>query len=897
MNPLSQILSRQRRYDDVAVSIQEHIAERVDELIAEGMPRPQAEQAARREFGNAGLMEQRSREVWQWSALESLFADLQFVFRRLRKSPGFTATVLLTLAIGIGANTAVFSVVNHVILKPLPYTHPEQVVALWLDAPGAGGLAGADTGLGISASMYLTFARHNRSFESMGVWTGRFATVTGVAEPEEVNAEYLTDGVLQTLAVPPVAGRWLSMADQDPHGALTTMLSYGYWQRRFGGARDVIGRTIRVDGDTRTIVGVMPRGFRLADQDFELLIPIAYDPANEKLAGFSMTGIARLKPGVSIAQANADIRGLIPLWMDSWSNGPGTNPHYYEKWRITPNFRPLKRLIVGDVGNVLWLVMTTVGVVMLIACVNVANLLMVRAEARNHELSIRAALGAGRGRIARELLVESLTLGAVGGILSIGVAWVGLRLLVRIGPGELPRLSEISLDAWSMGFTLLLSILSGLFFGSFPALGYARTRVLNIVGNSNRTASPDRARQRPRNTLVVTQIALALVLLVSALLTVRTFVALRNVEPGFADAAHVETISTWIPEQEVSDSRAVARIENNIAERLASVPGVVSTGFAATIPMDGNDANADILSVEGKTYAGGDPPPQIYNYVAPGYFGSLGTRIVAGRDYTWDDIYNLRDRIIVSENFARESWGSASAAMGKRVRQFRNTSWKEVIGVVEDVRVHGVDQEAPAIIYWPVMLNSPYTPQPTVFTRRFVTYTIHSKRAGDGDFLTELEQAVWSVNPNLPLARVSTLQETYRRSMARTSFTLVMLAIAGSMALTLGLLGIYGVISYTVSMRTREIGIRLALGAQKANLKWMFVRSALVLTSIGVAIGLCGAAVLTQSMKSLLFGISPLDPFTFMVIPLVLIAFAIVASYLPARRAASIEPVEALRAD
>jgi len=897
MNPILGLFSRRRRYDDLSVSIQEHIAERVDELVEEGMPCCEAEKTARREFGNVGLIEQKGREAWQWPAIESVLADLKLILRRLRKSPGFTITVLLTLAIGIGANTAVFSVLNSVILKPLPYPDSDRVISLWLDAPGAAGLTDPRSGLGLSASMYLTFARHNRSFESMGVWIGRFATVTGVAEPEEVNAEYLTDGVLEAMAVPPVAGRWLSAADQDPQGTKPIMLSYGYWQRRFGGDRGVIGRNIQVDGESHTIVGVMPRGFRLADEDFELLIPIAYDPTNQKLAGFGTTGVARLKPGVSIAQANDDIKSLVPVWINSWSNGPGTNPHYYERWKITPNFRPLKRLVIGDVGNVLWVVMATIGLVMLIACVNVANLLLVRAEARQQELSIRAALGSGRARIARELMAESLVLGLLGGLGAVGIAYESLRLLLYLGPANLPRLSEISLDARSLGFTLLLSVLSGFFLGAIPALRYTGARVRALHTGATRTASSSRDRQRARNVLVVAQVAMAMVLLASAALMVRTSIALRNVQPGFTDAAHVETISTWIPEQEVPNTLSVARMENEIADRLAGVPGVISTGFAVTVPMDGHDANADMLGVEGKSYEGGEPPLRLYNYVAPGYFRSLGTRIVAGRDYTWDDIYNLRDRIIVSENFARESWGSSAAAIGKRVRQFQNTPWQEVIGVVEDVHVHGVDDKAPVIIYWPAMMNNPYTPQPTLFTRRFVTFTIRSSRAGSGEFLKELEKAVWSVNSNLPLARVSTMQEIYSRSMARTSFTLVMLAIAGSMALTLGILGIYGVISYTVSQRMREIGIRLALGAQKRGLQWMFVRSALVLTGIGLGFGLCAAAVLLQSMKSLLFGISPLDPLTYAVIPLVLFASAALASYLPARRAASVDPVEALRAE
>ena len=897
MQWFAQLFSRRRRYEDISVSIQEHIEERTEELMAEGLPHAQAEQTARREFGNGALIEQRSREVWQWPALESILADLKFTFRRLRKSPGFAATVLLTLAIGIGANTAVFSVVNSVLLKPLPYPDSEQLVALWLNAPGAGGLANFSTGLQLSASMYFTFSQQNRTFQSMGIWTPGSANVTGVAEPEEVRTEMISDGVLETLEAPPVAGRWLSSADQDPHGTKTVVLSYGYWQRRFGGDRSAIGRTIQVDAQTREIVGVMPRGFRLVDRDFDLLIPLALDRTDQKLAGFGYNGIARLKPGIPLTQADADIARLIPVWMDSWSNGPGTNPHYYEIWRITPSFRSLKQQVIGGVDSVLWVVMATVGLVMLIACTNVANLLLVRAESRHQELSIRAALGAGRMRIARELLIESVSLGLLGGVIAIGVAFAGLRLLVAIGPTDLPRLSELSLDARSLGFTLALSVLSGLLFGSIPAVRYARTRASAMMGGTSRTASAGRSRQRSRNGLVIAQVAMALVLLVSALLMIRTFAALRNVEPGFADPQHLQTMRIWIPDLLVSDPQMVTRAQNNIADKLAAIPGVASVGFAGAVPMDNNDPNWDEIRVEGKNYEGGEPPLRLFNFVSPGYFNAMGTRLVAGRDFTWTDIYGLRPGVIVSENFARESWGSASAAIGKRVRQFSSMPWQEVIGVVEDVRVHGVDEKAPAIIYWPAMHQDPYTAKPTIDAPRFVTFAIRSERAGTESFLSQVQQAVWSVNSNLPLASVSTMQEIYSQSLARTSFTLVMLAIAGTMALALSLIGIYGVISYAVSQRTREIGIRLALGAQKGMLRWMFVRSALVLTGVGVVIGLGAAAALMQLMKTLLFGISPLDPLTFVAVPFILIGAAAFASYLPARRAAGINPVEALRAE
>ncbi|WP_058189088.1 ABC transporter permease [Terracidiphilus gabretensis] len=897
MGLFSKLFSRRRRYDDISVSIQEHVAERAEELMAEGMPRAEAEQTARREFGNVTLMEERSREAWQWAWLESALSDMRFALRRLKKAPGFAVTILLTLAIGIGANTAVFSVVNSVLLKPLPYPDSGQLVDLRLDAPGMGGLSSTSDGLRLSASMYLTFSRHNQSFESMGVWAMQNANVTGMAQPDEVDAAVVSGGVLETLGVPPLMGRWLSAGDQDPRGAKTVMLSYAYWQKRFGGDRGVLGRSIDVDGVTRTIVGVMPRDFRVVDDHFELIVPIAFDPTNEKLAGFGLVGIGRLKPGVTLAAANADISRLIGVWMNEWTNGPGTNPHYYEVWKITPHFMPLKQAVIGNVGQILWVVMATVGLVMLIACVNVANLLMVRAEARQQELSIRAALGAGRGRIARELLIESVMLGLLGGVLSIGVAMAGLRLLVALGPTDLPRLSEVGFDAGSLGFTFALAVFSGLLFGSIPALKYAGAKATAMMGGTSRTASAGRARQRSRNVMVVAQVAMALVLLVCSVLMIRTFMALRNVDPGFNDAAHIETLNIYIPKQVAQDPHMVARMQREIGDRLAAIPGVASVGFAANVPMDGAGENWDVVAVEGKVYPGGDGPLELFNYVSPEYFQTMGAHLVAGRDFTWDDLEGVRPMIMVSESFARENWGSAGAAIGKRMKKYDKSPWQEVIGVVEDVHVHGVDAKAPKIVYWPAVFYDRFDTPPTMNGLRFACYAIHTSRAGTEGLLNQMQQAVWGVNGDLPLAQVGTMQELYSKSMARTSFTLVMLAIAGSMALALSIIGIYGVISYSVSQRTREIGIRLALGAQKDELRWMFVRSAMVLTVVGVVIGVGAAAGLVSLMKTLLFGVSPLDPVSFVAVPLVLAAAAALASYLPARRAASVDPVVALRAE
>lgn len=893
MSLLERIFRRRHLYDELTEELCGHIEEKAEQLMRlENLSRADARQAAFRAFGNPTLVETRSREVWQWSRLESLLADLKFALRRLSRSPGFTTTVLLTLAIGIGANTAVFSVVNSVLLKPLPYPDAGRLVYLWLNAPGAAGLASFQKGLPLSASMYFTFSENNHAFQSLGIWNPGKANVTGLAQPEEVTAVFVTDGVLQALAVPPLLGRALSAADQVPNGPRTVMLSYGYWLRRFGADPSVIGRTIEVNSHPRTIVGVMPRGFRVVDHDFDVLIPFAFARNKQHLAGFGFQSIARLKPGVTIPQANADLARLIPVWMDSFSNGPGSDSHWYVKWRITPDLYSLKQEVIGNVGSVLWVVMGTIGLVLLIACINVANLLLVRAEARQLELSIRAALGAGRGRIARELLVESVLFGLIGGALGIGVAAAGLRLLLSIGPANLPRLHEISLDVGSLLFTIALSLLSGLFFGSIPAWRYSRRGAAMSLG-AGRTASAGRERHRSRNILVVAQVAMALVLLVCALLMIRTVQQLRSVDPGFTDAPDLQTMRIAIPDSYIADSRIAVRIENNIADKLAAIPGVSSVGFTATIPMDDAGHGWNLIYVEGKPYAG-DPPIRFYNNVSPGYFRALGTRLIAGRDFSWSEIYDLQPKLIVSENLAREVWGSAGAAVGKRMREAPSEPWYEVIGVVQDVHYDGLDQGAPAIVYWPAIVQNPWM---GTYTPRSAVFVIRSKRAGTQDFLNELQQAVWKVNADLPVASPRTMQEIYSKSLARTSFALVMLSIAASMALALGIIGIYGVISYSVSQRTREIGIRLALGAQKRGLRWMFVRSALALTGIGVFIGLGAALAVARLMRNLLFGVSPIDPLSFTIVPLILAVAAALASFLPACRVAAVNPADTLRAE
>jgi predicted permease len=829
--------------------------------------------------------------------LDTIARNLRYALRALCHNPTFTVVAILTLALGIGANTAVFSVVNSVLLKPLPYPRSEELVSIRQTAPGAAGLTSFVDGLLLSTSMYFTYAEQNRTFQALGVWTAATVSVTGLAEPEQVRVAVVSDGTLQTLGTQPILGRWLTPSDQKPGSPATVMLGYGYWQRRFGGDKSVTGRSIIIDSRPTEIVGVMPAGFRFADTSVELILPAQFDRSRQILAGFGFQGIARLKPGMTIAQANADIARMIPIWMNSWSNGPGTNPRVYETWKITPALRPLKQQVIGNISNVLWVVMGTIGLVMLIACANVANLLLVRADARQQELAVRAALGAGWGRIARELLLESVLLGLLGGVLGLGLAYAGVQFLVANGPTTLPRLGEISIDPRALAFTLLVSLLSGLLFGFIPALKYAGPRVSFALRGGGRTSSQSRERHRTRNILVVAQVALALVLLVGSGLMIRTFQSLRAVDPGFADAQHLQTLRIAIPFTLITEPERVARLQNDILDKLSAIPGVTSAAFASSMPLDGLVGGWDAVYPEGQNPRDGDVPPmRLWKFVSPGVFQTAATRLIAGRDYTWTDLYDHRQVVILSENLARELWGDPSAAVGQRIRTLvPGAQLREVVGVVQDVRSNGVDQPAPAIVYWPAFTMDPYSSSPRI--TRTATFVIRSDRAGTQSFLNQVQQAVWSANSNLALASMRTMQDIYDQSMTRTSFTLVMLAIAGSMALVLGIVGIYGVLSYVVVQRRREIGIRLALGAQPGELKTLFVRHGLTLASIGVAIGLAAAAGLTRLMSALLFGIKPLDPLTYALGALVLGLAAALASYLPARRAAAVDPVEALKAD
>jgi len=816
--------------------------------------------------------------------------QIKHVVRRLRRSPMFTAITLVTLATGIGANTAVFSVIEGVLLKPLPYSAPDELVGVWLTAPGIGLKE-----VNASPSSYFIFREESRVFQDIGLWDSDSDSVTGLAEPEQVPTLNVTDGILPLLGVQPILGRWFTRKDDSPGSPETIMLTYGYWQRRFAGDRSVIGRRIDVNGRPREVIGVLPSSFRFLNLKPALLMPFQFDRGTLFLGNFSHQGIARLKPGVTLAQANADVARMLPIVTAKFPPPPGYNLKMFEDAHIAPNLRPLKQDVIGDIGSVLWVLMGTIGIVLLIACANVANLLLVRAEGRHQELAIRTALGADRWRIAADLLFESVSLGVVGGLLGLGVAYGALRLLVAMGPASLPRLDEISIDPWVLLFALAISLIAGVLFGLIPVFKYAGPQMGTALRQGGRTLSQSRERHRARSTLVVLQVALAMVLLIGSGLMIRTFQALRQVQPGFTRPQEVQTLRLDITAAQVRDIEQVVRMQQEILRKIEAVPGVSSAAFSTSITMDGNNG-FDPIFPQDKPYGEGKLPPlRRFKFASPGFLHTVGNPLIAGRDFTWTDLYEKAPVAIVTENLAREYWREPAAALGKRIRVGLKGPWREIVGVAGNERDDGVNQKSPTTVYWPALrrdlwgdgVNSPRT----------VAYAIRSGRTGSQTFLKEIRQTIWSVNPNLPLFDVRTLDEIYTKSMARTSLTLVMLAVAGGMALLLGVVGIYGVISYSVSQRTREIGIRMALGARQRELTGMFVRHGLVLAMIGLAFGLVGAVAITRLMSSLLFEIKPVDPVTYGAVAIGLAGAAALASYVPSRRAAAVEPVEALRVE
>ncbi len=821
--------------------------------------------------------------------MAALGKEIRQTWRRLARAPLFTTVAVLTLAIGIGANTAVFSVINGVLLKPLPFPEPDRLVGVWHKAPGMGIEA-----LNQGPALYYTYREENRAFSESGLWNGDRVAVTGLEKPEQLRVVRVTDGVLPLLGVTPQLGRLFSAEDDSPESPETVILAHGYWKSRFGGEPGILGKSLTIDGKPHEVIGVMRPELVFLDRDPSLYLPYRLDRSKVFFGNFSHRGIARLAPGATLEQANAEVARLIPIAVERYPMPPGFNKGMIEDAKLGPNVRPLKIDVIGNIHQALWVIFGTVGLVLLVACANVANLFLVRAESRQHELAVRSALGASRGQVARDLLGESLWLGLLGGVAGLGLAWLGIELLVALGPEALPRLNEITIDPLVLAFTLGISIFTALLFGAVAALKLGGASLVDSMKDEGRGASAGAGRRRARNLLVVSQISLALVLLVGSGLLLRSFQALNRVHPGFEKPEDVLTFRLSIPSAEVEGAAQVAQTYETLAQRLAQVPGVSSVGLSSSITMDGWDSNDPIFVEERPTASDELPPMRRMKWIGPGYFETMQNPLLAGRAITWADIHTQAPVAVVTESLAKAYWPDPRQALGKRLRGSPTGIWREIVGVAADVRDDGVDRAPTAIVYWPMRMEKWW--EADDYVERSMAIALRSSRAGSPELLTEVQQAVWAVNGNLPLANVRTLEEILESSMARTSFTVVMLAIASLTALLLGAVGTYGVTSYAAAQRRREIGVRMALGAGREDVTRLVLRHGLSLAAIGVVVGLAAAAGFTRLLSKLLFGVSPLDPMTYAGVALGVVVVALLASYAPARRAASIDPVETLKA-
>ena len=808
--------------------------------------------------------------------------------RRLVSTPAFSLTAIATLSLAIGANALIFTLVNGVIVKPLPFDEPEQLVGVWHVAPGM--VAGP---VNQAAFTYFTYREEAESFVDLGLWSAVAASVTGRGDPEELRAMLVTDGTLPTLRVRPELGRTFTREDDAPGSRATVILSREYWQRAFGGSPAALGQSIVVDGRAHEVIGVLPARFRFLNNAPDLILPLRLNRDEVQIGLFRHQGVARLKPGTTIERANADLARLIPGMPDRFPIPPGFTREMYDGFRLAPDVHPLSQDLVGDVSSMLWVLFGAVGLLLVVACANVANLFLVRGEARRQEIAVQLALGAGLRRIAGQLLGESLTLSLISGALGLGLAYGGLSLLRALAPGRLPRLDEVSIEPVVVLFTVIVSVIASVLFCLAPIAKYGRPELSSALKENGRGSSDGRERQRVRNVLVAAQVAVALVLLVASGLMVRTFAAIRDVRPGFTDPSTVMTVRINIPEALVADSAAAARMHEQILRRIADQRGVTSVGQTSSITMDGANRKDPIFAEGIADTEGRMPPVRRMKWAAPGYFRTMGNPLVEGRDFTWEDVHDRREVAVISDNLARELFGSARAAVGRRVRPSPSGPWREVVGVVGNEHDDGPTRPATPMVYWP-FLQENYAPS-RVTVERTLAYAIRSERSRDPGLLSDVQQAVWAVNPSLPLGRIETVADIYERSTAQTSFVLVILAVAAGVTVLLGTVGIYGVIAYVVIQRRREVGIRMALGAGPGEVQRLFLGRGLAVVGAGLGVGAAGAAIVSRFLSAMLFEVSPLDPFAYAMAVAALGGIAVVAIWVPARAATRIPPGLALR--
>jgi predicted permease len=881
MNWLRQLFSRHRLYNDLSDEMQQHLEEKIEELVASGMARKEASAAARCEFGNIALMEEDSRTVWQWPTIESFLADVRFAARMLRKNPGFTCVALLTLALGVGANTAMFSVVEGVLLAPLQYFQPDRLVMVWENNPRF-------SRVWVSYPNFRDWQRSSRSLQQMAAGMEQGVDLTAPGAPAHLNGEKISSGFFGTLGVQLALGREFSPQEDRSGGAPVALISNRLWRERFGASPQVLGKYVTLDGTDYTVVGVVPTGFSLGHQYADVYLPLAQsDPLilNDRAAHGGIFSLARLGPGVTVAQSQAEMstiqNGLDQLYPDANRD-------------LGIYIEPLKQVVVGDAGKVLLLLLGAVGFVLLIACANVANLLLARAAARAREFAVRSALGANRARLVRQLLTESVLLSLVGAGLGLLIATLGIKSVLAAVPESLPRSENIGANAPVLLFTLGASIAVGILFGLAPALKSWNADPQAALKEGGRGSTSEH--HRAQSGLVIVQMALTLVLLVGAGLLFRTMRRLWDVNPGF-DTQHLITFKVGVSHSLTKTASSTRIAYQQLIERIRQIPGVQAADFTDTVPLSGQGGTMPFWIGSQKPASLQGAPRLAMFLTGPDYLRTMGIPLLRGRFFTSEDTTKSPCVMVIDSVFAHNYFSDSDPLDQTLSAGFSPVGPCRIVGVVGHIKQWALDDSSTYIqnlAYFPlyqdpdqwVPLNYPGT---TIVVRTPLEPV---------SVVPAIKAAVYGVGSDQPVFNVQTMQQIASESMSAQRFPMILLGAFAALALLLASVGIYGVISYSVTQRVHEIGIRMALGAEKQNVFRMVVGHGLRLALAGLTIGTVAALILTRVLSSfshLLYGVGSNDPATFIAVALVLTGVAILACYIPARRATRVDPIVALR--
>jgi len=858
--------------DDVAEELRQHLDDQYRELRAAGASHDDALRAMADDVNAVRSRRSRLRP-------ELIAADVRYAFRTLRRNPGFAIVVLLTLALGIGANAAIFSVVNGVLLRPLPFRDADRLMVIWgdLKRPGLNDIPA-------SAGEYVDYRDRSHAFEQVSAYDTVGFNLTGGGEPERVEGAVVTTTFFSLLGASAQAGRTFVAGEDQPGRDDVVVLSHSLWTRRFSANPAIVGQTIPVDGRPTQVVGVMPAAFQFPDRSIEIWKPFLLDAealSDNNRGSHGYTALARLKAGISRQQAQADLNAVTAAFK---ADHPG---NYRNGFGAT--LRPLQEEIVGDTGRPLMVLLGAVAVVLLIACANVANLLLARAASRRKEIALRTALGASRGRLVRQLMTESVLVSAVGGLIGLGLAAWGVDLLIASAPDSIPRIQEVGVDARVVGFTALVSLATGLLFGLVPALRASRAPLNDALKEGGR-AGGGGVHGFAGRALVVSEVALSLVLLIAAGLLIHSFTRLQDVAPGF-DSSRLLTFRLSLPESRYTTFQKGQSFFDEFFTGLRRRPGVRGVAATNALPFSGFGGSRS-FHIEGREEKRPeDQTEEQLRIVTDGYFAAMGIPIVTGREFTERDALNQPRVAVVNDAMAKKHWPHESP-IGKRVSFSTNEPhWYEIVGVAGNIKHRALEAVDRPELYVPYRqpLFAEWTVRPM--------YVIARTSADPASIVAIARHEIARVDPDQPISDVRTMDERIGRSLSSRRFSMVLLALFAGLALTLAAVGIYGIVAYSVTERTHEIGVRVALGAQRRDVMAMVVGQGMTMTIVGTAIGVAASAALARLMSSLLFGVSAVDPVTFVAIPLLLIAVALAACYVPARRAMRVDPLETLRSE